>query len=147
VRREAAMHPLRLTVIALGGVVLLATARDAHAEVRYNITRLGDATVGFLNYASAINESGQIAGPGRLTGSPNERPAIYDVATGVTTNLGTLGGDGLGYAFDINDSGQVVGRSYRADGALHAFKFASGTMSDLGVLSGHAGSAALGINN
>jgi probable HAF family extracellular repeat protein len=63
------------------------------------------------------------------------------------TDLGTLGGT-FGVATAINDVGHVVGHSATAEGATHAFLWQSGTMTDLGSLSGGGGdSYATGINN
>ena len=49
---------------------------------------------------------------------------------------------GAGTAYGINLAGQVVGKN----GNNHAFLYSSGTMKDLGTLSGYATSAAQGIN-
>ena len=48
-------------------------------------------------------------------------------------------------AYGVNDSGQIIGRYQNADGATHAFLYASGQLTDLGSLGG-ANSEALAIN-
>jgi probable HAF family extracellular repeat protein len=60
--------------------------------------------------------------------------------------LGTLGGAGSA-AFGVNDAGQVVGASDTEDGAIHAFVWEDGAMTDLGTLTGGADSTAYSINN
>jgi probable HAF family extracellular repeat protein len=62
-------------------------------------------------------------------------------------NLGTLGG-ALSGGSDINDSGQVTGSSYLSGttGAIHAFVYSNGKMTDIGTLGGST-SAGVGINN
>jgi probable HAF family extracellular repeat protein len=64
---------------------------------------------------------------------------------GVTTNLGTLGGQ-YSSAYDVNLAGQVVGESEVASHDIHAFLWDNGTMTDLGTLGGRS-SHAIGIND
>jgi probable HAF family extracellular repeat protein len=93
--------------------------------------------------ASAINESGQIAG------TASNHATLWDGDQ--TIDLGTLGGtNSLGRA--INDRSQVAGHSTTtADGQLgaagtHAFLWESGKMRDLGTLPGGTFSLAWGIS-
>lgn len=67
------------------------------------------------------------------------------------TDLDTLGGsgqDGLNssYVTSINNAGQMVGSSYTSSGAVHAFLYANGQMTDLGTLGGRD-SNATALNN
>lgn len=89
----------------------------------------------FNGYASAINNHNLIVG---ATGSPF-RGFSYDLATGVSTDLGTLNGGYSSFAKDINDLNVTVG-GYDTRTALtslwepwktHAFVHEGGTMQDL----------------
>jgi probable HAF family extracellular repeat protein len=61
-------------------------------------------------------------------------------------DLGTLGGSEAN-ATGINDRGQVVGYSNTTTGAIHAFLWEDGTMTDLGTLPGGIQSQAYAINS
>ncbi|MGA2116841.1 MAG: hypothetical protein ABSH56_19045 [Bryobacteraceae bacterium] len=67
--------------------------------------------------------------------------------TYTAAGLGTLSGGSTSYPTAINASGQVVGYANTSSGAIHAFLYSSGVMSDLGSLSGDLYSQATGINN
>jgi probable HAF family extracellular repeat protein len=68
-----------------------------------------------------INDSGQVAGASYVVHSIASDGAVAFVAHAfVTTDLGTLGGDGS-YASAINNDGQVVGSAQTAAGISHAF--------------------------
>jgi probable HAF family extracellular repeat protein len=64
----------------------------------------------------------------------------------VMTALGTLGGTDS-QALALNDSGQIVGVALLKNGSAHAFLYAGGGMTDLGVLAGYGASEAEAINN
>jgi probable HAF family extracellular repeat protein len=76
--------------------------------------------------------------------------SLFNSTTAIATqtytvvSLGSLGGeDTTGYA--INSAGEVVGDSI-VGGVFHAFKYSSGVMLDLGLLSGYSNSFGRGIN-
>jgi probable HAF family extracellular repeat protein len=73
--------------------------------------------------------------------------APHYVVTAVrVTDLGTVGGP-IASANDINDRGDIVGWSFTAGGAEHAFLFTGGLMTDIGPSISKGWSAATGINN
>lgn len=61
-------------------------------------------------------------------------------------DLGTLGGT-TSIAQGVSSSGTIVGWSFTASGAQHAFSYSGGIMTDLGTLGGTSGSVASGINS
>jgi probable HAF family extracellular repeat protein len=101
--------------------------------------------------ASAINDSGQIAGFAENTtvdsGCPPNRielPVLWE--HGKVQPLPTVDGDPDGVAFWINDRGQAVGESRDCSGAIiHAVLWENGTAFPLPDLGG--GAIAQGINN
>ena len=92
--------------------------------------------------AIAVNSSSEIVGSVNNFGSPSDNrlaflylpsPA-YTLGAGMNS-LGTLGGT-QSTATDINDSGQVVGGAQNGSGNYRPFRWASGTMTNLGTLGG-----------
>jgi probable HAF family extracellular repeat protein len=86
----------------------------------------------------------------RGTATGETHPFLW--SKGVTTDLGTLGGD-FSTATGINPRGQAVGFSELREGVgpgggaiTHAFVWADGVMTDLGALGSGASSYAFGIN-
>lgn len=92
-----------------------------------------------LGAASAINNSGQVAGNDFAT----SRPCVW--SAGSVTYLNDFG-SGFAAVTDINDLGQVVGYSQTAEGIEHASLWNSPTALDLGSLGAEA-SRAHAINN
>jgi probable HAF family extracellular repeat protein len=121
--------------------------------VRYTITDLGVLPGYSSSYASAVNNSGQVAG--QLVGVaqkgdvPYSRSHAFLYSQGVMADIGTLAGayDNYpicynSYACGINGAGQIVGYSIGTYMPGQGFWYKDGTMSDLGF----AG-AANGIND
>lgn len=115
-----------------------------------------DAASGFTNLgtlggavstASAINESGHVAGASQVAiGSSASNAYLWQPGTGLT-NLGTLGGTNSSAAA-VNASGSVVGSSQLAgNSSTQAFlwRLDTNTMTPLGTLGGN-NSSAIGIN-
>lgn len=94
-----------------------------------------------LTTASAVNNSGQIAG--NLTLDYYPRAALF--SDGVAQNLGTLGGN-FSEARSLNNLGHVVGYSGLAGFGMHAFLWNGTELIDLGTLGGYF-SAAYDIND
>lgn len=104
----------------------------AYAVPTYSITDLG------LGTGLGINNAGQVTGV-----SNSGRAYIY--SNGVTTNLGTLGGD-TSYGLSINNLGQITGYSYLSgNNTAHAFVYSNGVMTD--ISNGIDNSAGMGIND
>lgn len=106
---------------------------------------------GYIDFANAINNPGQVAGftasPTSDFGNPERTAFLYDLFNGVTL-LGTLGGH-VSEANDLNDTRQVVGWSETSvanEERPFLWGDAAGGMQDLGSLGGHSGRAN-GINN
>ncbi len=97
----------------------------------------------------AINDSGQIVGYAYTTDNLHYGNSLENHAclysNGVTTDLGTLGGNGS-VAYAINSDGVSVGYSITSDAAQHAALYSGGGVSDLGTLGG-LNSYAYGIND
>jgi len=51
------------------------------------------------------------------------------------SDVGTFGG-AYGAAYNLNDAGTVVGEAGLANGEVHAFVYANGSMTDCGTLGG-----------
>ena len=91
-------------------------------------------------YASAINDSGQIA---MAVGGHAQ---IFTRSTGQLTDLGTLGGP-FSFPMAINSSGVVVGQSRDSSGQYLPFMFSGGQMFNLGSFGGSVPQcAAMGVN-
>ena len=115
------------------GIVVLAVAGAAHAEILYAVTDLGTLG-GALSRARGLNDYGQVVGESD-NGDNEEHAFLWD--NGVMTDLGVLG-SGHSQAFAINNSVQIVGWTYvdSTSGDRHAFLYENGNMVDLGTLGG-----------
>lgn len=113
-------------------------AKINHAFIWSEADGLKDlGTFGFKQATAVdINNAGQIL---LRVVDPNDRVygLLFDPKT-VTTNLGSLGGgEGQTVPLAMNENGQIVGMSYTASGASHAFYCDPGSgMVDLGTLGG-----------
>jgi probable HAF family extracellular repeat protein len=117
-----------------------------HAVVWSNgtVEDLGTLATGFYSEAYGVNNLGQVVGYSYTDGGAgmgvhgfSRRPgeALLDITPDSDT----------GYASDVNDAGQVTGYK-TALGGYHAFRWAGGTFTDLGVLPGFAHSFGSAIN-
>ena len=71
---------------------------------------------------------------------------MVSLDAGVTTDLGTLGGkSSCGYALNAA-AGQVTGYADTTAGAVHAFLYAGGSMTDLGTLTSTTETVGTAIN-
>lgn len=153
---EPASSPFATSINDRGQVVMwyldLAGARRLAVADAAGQTTLSPEGIQFMpgsydsgDWDSIINERGQVAFNMRVGGlSFRSHAAIWDVATGQVTDLGTLGGD-TSTLQDINGLGMVTGTSTTADGEEHAFFWHNGEMTDLGTLGGDS-STAVDIN-
>ena len=119
----------------------------------YSITDLGTFG-GAQSSANAINNLGQVVGRADLTNSSPVWAHAFLYTNGVMTDLGVLGTYTSGpatvsssTAFGLNNNGEIVGQSSTASGAMHAFAFNKGAMTDLGVLPGTQQSTARAVND
>src|SRR5256885_3668160 len=85
------------------------------------------------SWAYAIDDAGHVVGAFTANDFYTRHAFLWQ--DGVTTDLGTLGGQ-YSRAYDVNPAGQVVGWSANASGVNHAFLWENGTMTDLGTLGG-----------
>jgi probable HAF family extracellular repeat protein len=138
----------RFLALALTTAAATAWHGSALAEPFNNLTDLGYIEVDSYGdtYSAAIdvNEHGVVAGISTQGQSDVHGTEHY---YGFVTDLGTLGGpDRESEARAINDAGQIAGWSDQSSGGTRAFRWESGTMSNLGVLTGGFYSEAYDIN-
>ena len=109
------------------------------------LTSLGPVLGGFSR-AFDINNLGQVVGLRGSGAIDRWRAFRYDSASGVVTDLGTLGGTFRSTATAANDVGQIAGwASLANENTFHAFRWDHGVMTDLGTLGGQH-SFAHGLN-
>jgi len=118
----------------------------------YDIFAGTQGTLGALGSSDSvaldINDHGVFVG----AATNPSRAYLYNNATGVTFDLGNLGGNSRVEANAINSTDQVVGVSTDGNGDEHAFfmetwvLWGQFSMEDLGTLYGHGDSAAEAVN-
>jgi probable HAF family extracellular repeat protein len=84
------------------------------------------------NFATAINNRGDIAGTSDVSGDTAMHAAFWK--RGKITDLGTLPGDLSSQAFGINQKDQIVGVSCDASGNCRAVLWENGSIYDLNTL-------------
>lgn len=140
------------SVIAInnGGQVVVNTGTSNSYQVSTWSRTSGSQSVGLIGTNSggaAINSSGDVVGAGDPDNSGNLQAFVWQPAEGVQW-LGSLGGS-LSAANGINKAGAVVGLSYTATDAQHAFLWtAAGGMQDLTPdLTSVGGGTAMAVNS
>jgi probable HAF family extracellular repeat protein len=124
---------------------LLIETLEARLCPSYSIIDLGTLPGFASSSASAVNESGQVAGTSTPSGPSGYNHAFF-WQNGVMSDLGTLGGNNS-VAADINNAGQIVGSAAPAGVTFHhAVLWQNGVINDLGTLGGDR-SNARAINN
>ena len=132
------------SVVMLATLLVLAATQTAIAGILYTITDLGSVG-GFESIPYAISNSGKVAGTTKINPmNVISRGFLYDIATGQTTLLGTLGGQ-HSYGAGVNDLGQVVGLS-NVQIDRQAYLYDGTRMINLGTLGGRQ-SGAMAIND
>jgi probable HAF family extracellular repeat protein len=137
-----------LALAALAVIPAFAQTRSAAATPSFSVAEIysfggnpGDVM------ATGINDSGQVTGSAYLADSVDVHAFLYSYSTGVTQDLGTLGGS-ESYGTGINNAGEVVGFSDASgNNAIYAFLYRNGVMHNLDrVLGADGNSSGIAIN-
>jgi probable HAF family extracellular repeat protein len=91
--------------------------------------------------AAAVNENGTIAGDSQTIRGESFTHAVLWSGAEMYDLAASIGGQPLSRAYDVNEINEVVGSMND-----HAFLTREGRVEDLGVLPGHASSAARSVN-
>ncbi|MEM7456953.1 MAG: HAF repeat-containing protein [Planctomycetota bacterium] len=135
---------IRITV-SLAVFALVAQSQTLTADITYSVTEIGTLPGTSIAFARDINDRGEIVGDSRDASTSRFRAWVWD--DGTMTPLGDLPGGAVeSSARSINNSGQITGYSASSTGN-RAFLWQSGSMSNLGTMSGASRSEAYGINN
>lgn len=110
------MNVLFRRVAFLLGVIVCLCPRASQARI-YRVIEL-DPLTGDYCIPEGINNKGDIVGDLSINNGAITHPFVWQ--SGVTTDLGTFGGDN-GAAWDINDAGSIVGDAADNNGVDHAF--------------------------
>ena len=132
---------------SLAACLLTITASINSAQAEYAIKDLGTFGNTF-SQGWGINNSGQVTGNSRITGTSNQHAFFYDGSS--MQDIGFLDGTSS-YGKGINDSGQITGDNsgipLGENSITHrAFIYSNGVMQNLGTLGGNS-SNAYDINN
>src|SRR5262245_26387564 len=118
--------------VLLFGSFIVAMATVANPS--YTLSDLGPGT------ANAINGAGSVVGA-KPDGGGTPRAYLWTNASQTQTDLGIANSSANG----VNDAGVVVG-ALTSSGVTHGFRWANGSTTDLGTLSGFTGSSAADVN-
>jgi probable HAF family extracellular repeat protein len=100
---------------------------------------------GSVAFPNALNNRGAVVGESLVSGDSTEHPFLWTSDVGIQ-DLGTLGGS-FGRAYAINDASQIVGVAAQSNGAIRAFLWQDGVMSNLGTVEGDGCSSAYAMNS
>jgi probable HAF family extracellular repeat protein len=100
---------------------------------------------GTVGVPAWLNNRSQVVGFSNLPGDATAHPFLWSQAEGLK-DLGSFGGD-FGLGFWVNESGEAVGAATNPNGAVLAFLWKDGAMTNLGTLAGDPCSSSEGINS
>jgi probable HAF family extracellular repeat protein len=116
-------------------------ARSAVVWRDGRIRALGALPGGHVSIGLAINADGTVVGVSQS--SKGNRAFAWK--NGTMRDLGLLPGGSFSLARGINDNGVIVGQADAADGTVHATRWASGRVEDLGQITTGSGAPAASI--